>query len=126
MAPEVCRDLESGYGRPCDIWSFCCVLLELLTGKPPWHEVADVYAVFFKLCHNQLPTLPTVFPQALQYSRSPASASSSTTTEPTYASKEAVALLQAGITADPDERPTATDLFQFDFIQCPVSNTTDQ
>ena len=35
MAPEVVRGDQ--YGRRCDVWSGGCVLLEMLTGKPPWH-----------------------------------------------------------------------------------------
>ena len=35
MAPEVVRG--DHYGRRCDVWSGGCVLLEMLSGRPPWH-----------------------------------------------------------------------------------------
>jgi len=34
MAPEVVRG--DHYGRRADVWSAGCVLLEMLSGRPPW------------------------------------------------------------------------------------------
>ena len=43
MAPEVVRGgqvdetgANIGYGRKCDVWSIGCVVIQMLTAKPPW------------------------------------------------------------------------------------------
>ncbi|VDP94478.1 unnamed protein product [Echinostoma caproni] len=131
MAPEVCqsqsRGLVTGYGRPCDIWSYCCVILALITGRQPWHQYRDSLAIFYRLCQNQTPPLPQVYPASTRGKGAerrnliPRDAPSSSDDGLPYASAEAVALLQAGIQPDPSRRPNAAGLFQFDFANCPVS-----
>ncbi|GAA52278.1 mitogen-activated protein kinase kinase kinase 4 [Clonorchis sinensis] len=115
MAPEVCRSSKSGYGKPCDIWSYCCVLLELITGRRPWYHVPEMHGVFYKLCCDETPLLPKVKPE-------PGDADGSMPLTPSvYTSAEAFTLLRAGLTPDPSKRPTAPELFQFCFVQSPLS-----
>lgn len=38
IAPEVV--LRQGHSFPADIWSFGCVLIEMVTGKPPWSNIS--------------------------------------------------------------------------------------
>ncbi|KAI8481951.1 hypothetical protein Bbelb_403130, partial [Branchiostoma belcheri] len=44
MAPEVVS--ESGYGVKSDMWSVGCTVFEMLTGKPPWADMAPMAAIF--------------------------------------------------------------------------------
>lgn len=55
-APEVIRSED--YSYPADIWSLGCTLIELLTGKPPYDDLADV-ACLFKMAEGQTPPLPS-------------------------------------------------------------------
>uniref|UniRef100_A0A914WZV5 Protein kinase domain-containing protein n=1 Tax=Plectus sambesii TaxID=2011161 RepID=A0A914WZV5_9BILA len=64
MAPEVQTsgkstdsDLILGYGRAADIWSIGCVVLEMATGKMPWHEF-DWLQIVFRVGSGQSPTIP--------------------------------------------------------------------
>ncbi|KER31351.1 hypothetical protein T265_02401 [Opisthorchis viverrini] len=117
MAPEVCRSSKSGYGKPCDIWSYCCVLLELITGRRPWYHVPEMHGVFYKLCCDETPLLPKVKPESGEADGSV----SLTPGASVYTSAEAFTLLRAGLTPDPSKRPTAPELFQFCFVQSPLS-----
>jgi len=54
-APEVIRSED--YSYPADIWSLGCSLIELLSGKPPYDDLADV-ACLFKMAEGHMPPLP--------------------------------------------------------------------
>ena len=48
MAPEVVRGgqvdetgANIGYGRKCDVWSIGCVVIQMITAKPPWAGTYD-------------------------------------------------------------------------------------
>ncbi|KAJ7472785.1 kinase-like protein [Mycena latifolia] len=56
-APEIIRTQYKAYTAMADIWSVGCVVLEMCTGKRPWHDVEAV-AVLFKLFHQTLRPLP--------------------------------------------------------------------
>ncbi|WIA31226.1 hypothetical protein OEZ86_001224 [Tetradesmus obliquus] len=49
MAPEVVRG--QGYGRKADIWSLGCTVLEMLSGKHPWPDIDNQFAVMLAI-HN--------------------------------------------------------------------------
>ena len=38
MAPEVFTGQVEKQGFGVDVWSLGCCLLEMLTGRPPWHQ----------------------------------------------------------------------------------------
>lgn len=48
MAPEVIKEGHgtSHYGRSADIWSVGAVVIEMITGKPPFHALPPMTALF--------------------------------------------------------------------------------
>jgi serine/threonine protein kinase len=54
-APEVILGQEYAFG--CDIWSCGCMLLELLTGHPPYHR-CNAMAAVYAMTENAHPPMP--------------------------------------------------------------------
>jgi serine/threonine protein kinase len=55
MAPEII--LLSGASQTSDIWSVGCTVIELLQGKPPYHHLAAMPALF-AIVNDDHPPLP--------------------------------------------------------------------
>jgi serine/threonine protein kinase len=58
MAPEMIV-ADQGYSAKIDIWSFGCLVVEMLTGKRPWQQFNSDAQVFRQLGKQNTPSLPT-------------------------------------------------------------------
>ncbi|KAJ7890536.1 Pkinase-domain-containing protein [Mycena olivaceomarginata] len=56
MAPEVIE--LKGASPKSDIWSLACTVVELLTGRPPYAEIANSMSVMFRIVEDDMPPLP--------------------------------------------------------------------
>ncbi|KAJ7672369.1 hypothetical protein DFH06DRAFT_91381 [Mycena polygramma] len=56
MAPEVIE--LKGASPKSDIWSLACTVVELLTGLPPYGEIANSMSVMFRIVEDDMPPLP--------------------------------------------------------------------
>ena len=69
MAPEVIdSDNYRGYDYKADIWSLGCLVVEMATGKPPWHYKTNPVSVFMHVCNTEeLPRLPDLSSEAKDF-----------------------------------------------------------
>lgn len=93
MAPEVARG--KGYSAKVDIWSCGCLVLEMLTGQVPWHNVRG--NVIYLLGTGNTPPLPPSL------------------------SAMAITFLETTFTIDPETRPTATTLLEHEFTDIDIT-----
>lgn len=64
MAPEIIK--MEGVTAKCDIWSVGCVVIELLTSKPPYFELAPMAALFRIVQDSGGPPLPSGISRVLR------------------------------------------------------------
>ncbi|XP_041760496.1 mitogen-activated protein kinase kinase kinase 4 [Anopheles merus] len=59
MAPEVfTRNNTEGHGRAADIWSVGCVVVEMSSGRRPWHQFDSNFQIMFKVGMGESPEIP--------------------------------------------------------------------
>ncbi|KAJ7630521.1 kinase [Roridomyces roridus] len=89
MSPEIIKNEKRGRHGAMDIWSLGCVVLEFATGKKPWSNLDNEWAIMFHIgVATQHPPLP----------------------EPGQLSDLGVAFIKQCLTLDPMRRPTAEEL----------------
>ncbi|KAK1236025.1 mitogen-activated protein kinase kinase kinase [Marasmius sp. AFHP31] len=98
MAPEGLDPPKNGYDFKADIWSFGCVVLEMLTGTRPWSGVSDIPAMITVSQEKMPPPVP----------------------DGVVLSELADDFLRRKCFAgDPDERPTAAELRRHRYLELP-------
>ncbi|KAF8973684.1 hypothetical protein BDZ97DRAFT_1912158 [Flammula alnicola] len=89
MSPEIIKNDKRGRHGAMDIWSLGCVVLEFATGKKPWSNLDNEWAIMFHIgVATQHPPLP----------------------EPGQLSELGINFIEQCLTIDPVRRPLATEL----------------
>ncbi|KAI0651546.1 kinase [Trametes meyenii] len=89
MSPEVIRNNKRGRHGAMDIWSLGCVVLECATGRKPWSNLDNEWAIMFHIgVATQHPPLP----------------------EPAQLSEMGIDFIRQCLMIDPMSRPSAVEL----------------
>lgn len=94
MSPEVIKGENPGKPGAVDIWSLGCVILEMATGRRPWAQLDNEWAIMYNIAQGNPPQLPPsdqLSPQGLDF-------------------------LKRCFTRDPRNRSSAVELLQHDWI----------
>ncbi|SPN97785.1 related to MAP kinase kinase kinase Wis4 [Cephalotrichum gorgonifer] len=95
MSPEVVRGEDvGGQGGAGDIWSIGCVVLEMATGRRPWGNLDNEFAIMYSIAQGIPPPLPTE----------------------DQLSPEGIDFLKRCFTRDPLKRATAIELLGHDWM----------
>ncbi|KAE9410657.1 hypothetical protein BT96DRAFT_234172 [Gymnopus androsaceus JB14] len=89
MSPEIIKNDKRGRHGAMDIWSLGCVVLECATGRKPWSNLDNEWAIMFQIgVATQHPPLP----------------------EPDQLSELGIAFIKQCLTIDAMRRPSAEEL----------------
>jgi serine/threonine protein kinase len=97
---------QRGYDYKADIWSVGCLLLEMLTGRPPFSHLGGEMVILdaiSNLTHNSAPDLTPL----------------------QYADADAGDMVRACLRVDPQQRPTAQELLRHPFMLTTLGAASD-
>ena len=94
MSPEVITGENPGKAGAVDIWSLGCVVLEMATGRRPWANLDNEWAIMYSIAQGNPPQLPT----------------------PDQLSPQGMDFLKKCFARDPRKRPSAIELLQHEWI----------
>lgn len=96
LSPETVKGERRGKQGAMDVWAIGCVILECATGRRPWSNLDNEWAIMFTIgIASQHPPLPAQGEM----------------------SDLGINFLREALTIDPDDRPTAADLLNHPWIQ---------
>ncbi|KAI1334798.1 hypothetical protein F5Y15DRAFT_281231 [Xylariaceae sp. FL0016] len=96
MSPEVITGENTGHGGAVDVWSLGCVILEMVTGRRPWSNLDNEWAIMYNIAQGNPPQLPgddQLSPQGIDF-------------------------LERCFVRDPKKRASAVELLQHEWIMC--------
>lgn len=94
MSPEVITGANQGQQSSIDMWSMGCCVLEMATGRRPWANLDNEWAIMYHIAAGHLPQFPS----------------------PDQISELGLAFLTRTLQRDPLSRPTAVDLLEDPWI----------
>ncbi|KAF8439162.1 hypothetical protein BGX38DRAFT_1097831 [Terfezia claveryi] len=94
MSPEVITGSSVGRRGSIDIWSLGCVVLEMATGRRPWANLDNEWAIMWNIASGHSPQLPTS----------------------DQLSSQGIDFLEKCFTRDAKLRPSAAELLQHEWV----------
>ncbi|KAI9897533.1 hypothetical protein N3K66_007389 [Trichothecium roseum] len=94
MSPEVIKGDNPGRAGAVDIWSLGCVILEMATGRRPWANLDNEWAIMYNIAQGNPPQLPP----------------------PDQLSAQGIHFLKCCFNRDPSKRSSAMELLQHEWI----------
>lgn len=103
MSPEVIKGENPGHAGAVDVWSLGCVILEMVTGRRPWSNLDNEWAIMYNIAQGNPPQLPG----------------------PDQLSPQGIDFLQRCFVRDPKKRASAVELLQHNWILAIRSQVVD-
>lgn len=94
MSPEVIKGENPGRAGSVDIWSLGCVILEMATGRRPWANLDNEWAIMYNIAQGNPPQMPSTDQLSLS----------------------GIDFLKRCFTRDPKQRASAVELLQHEWI----------